>query len=78
MLIGFEDAYILITKDTTHFDTPKSVFGTAPYNINMSQDAEADKIIFQSEQKPLEIKAPSITFTGTLENVYTNYFYGNT
>ena len=71
MLIGFEDAYILLTKDTTTFDTPKSVFGIAPYNINMSQDAEADKIIFQSEQKPLEIKAPSITFTGTLENVYT-------
>ena len=71
MLIGFEDAYILLTKDTTTFDTPKSVFGIAPYNINMSQDTEADKIIFQSEQKPLEIKAPSITFTGTLENVYT-------
>ena len=30
MLIGFEDAYILLTKDTTAFDTPQARFGIAP------------------------------------------------
>ena len=71
MLIGAGDAYISVTRDTTTFDTPNAVFGIRPYNINVSRDTESDKIIVQSEQKPLEIKAPSITFTGTLENVYT-------